>query len=661
MSVLLVRLSHAPGGEQLAVRGFSVDRTDGGWQETQEAECLLPREQEIFELARESVLSTGDPSMTARDAGIGLWDLIAEAPVGTWWKNKTSAAGAGTVRTVLDVVPDDLQTVPWELMRPRGRAPLFRNQQHPWVRARTPWQHLDEMPVPVSVLLVVGDTRSADLEVDEEIAAVHAALRDVPGRWNVEILIEPTLPELRTTLKDVRPDVLHFIAHGMTRGGEPVLAMLDQQGRQWPLRREDVDELPLPMPRLVLVNACRSANAPEGQRCAWTFADAFINRGAAAVVTMQGDIPSDGAAEFSRALYGELSRGTAVDVAVAVGRRAVSDHLATQDPGDERSWALPCMEVAADPDRILPVRTQQQDEARLRTLSGEFADVASYVDRSAERRLLWRALESPGDDPCPQLVLVTGKEQAGKSAVTLSAMMTLLLRGRDVVYVDFSKVHGRVRPASWLMMLRQIRHAIWYWAPDLPEQPRQLFDHELWYLRRYRDPEPWASDEMKCDDGEEFASEGDQYHETVERIFGSFRTMLRKVSAGRPLLVVLDGLSGGFLPDVQQWIVPHLLEPMVKLDCPSVAWVVVGTEQQLSVLGDRPPLSVAKRVPVQQFKGAELPRLAREYFARENLPVTGEEWWPPLRQVFETAAWDVVEFRTLLNLAAQKHRAGATS
>ena len=292
MTILLVRIDHPPGGEHLAIRGFSGRSRERGLDRGLRAETLLPREQPLFDRARQAVLTTGDPQLPAPDAGLALWNLIADGDVGRWWREAAQAMDPATTRTVLDVRVPDLQSVPWELMAADGRTPVFRNERHPWVRARTPWQSLAEMPVPVKALVVVGDNRSVDLDVDEELAAVFAALRMMPARWNVEVLSAPSLTQLRRTLAEVQPDVLHIIAHGMEKGREQVLAFTDATGAPWDLTRQDVDAFPAPMPRLVLLET--PAAAPPRPRVSARRGASrarSTERGVAAVVAMQGDIP----------------------------------------------------------------------------------------------------------------------------------------------------------------------------------------------------------------------------------------------------------------------------------------------------------------------------------------------------------------------------------
>src|SRR4029077_12758843 len=107
----------------------------------------------------------------------------------------------------------------------------------------------------------------------------------------------------------------------------------------------------------------RTANAAVGRNASWTFTNAFIEQGSAAVVAMQGDILSEGAVVFSGALYSALADGQAVDVAAARGRRAI-DALLRVDL-DDRCWALPCLSVDADPDHVLPIRVEEGDLKRV--------------------------------------------------------------------------------------------------------------------------------------------------------------------------------------------------------------------------------------------------------------------------------------------------------
>jgi hypothetical protein len=444
--MLLLRIEDVDGA-QIAVRGYTVRGEGGSWSEEMVCESLHPLEQRIVDQTRAAVLAAGDPEVSAKDAGKRLWELLLGGDMHQRWQAEVNRAG-GTVRTLLDVRATELRSVPWELLARADGAPPFQSDQQPWVRVTdAPWRPLDPLTVPVTVLVVVGERDSEDLLVDEELAAIHAGLSGVPGRWSVELLQVPeTKTRLEEVYREVQPDVLHVIGHGTSDDGEATLAM---KGREsyWQLYPNDIDHLPGKEPRLVVLNACRTQEASKGRDASWTFTDAFLRRKAAAVVAMQGDVPSEGAVEFSRVLYASLAEGQAVDVAAALGRRAIDALL--REERDDRSWALPCLSVAADPDQALRVGVAQDEVDRFARppFSERIGRLNGYVNQTEERRRFWHAVDPrSGTDP-QRLHVVTGRSRDGKSAMVLSALLTLRWRGRNVIYVDLDKVHTlRARP-----------------------------------------------------------------------------------------------------------------------------------------------------------------------------------------------------------------------
>ena len=629
MTLLLIRVDHPPGGELLAIRGLVVDQSNGSWSERMCVERFLERDQAVLAEAGQVVLSVG--GARAADVGRRLWDLVMGGPVGDWWQTTVTAAN-DVVRTVLDVRASDLETVPWELMSGPRQAPTFRNDDRPWVRARTPWQCLDDMAVPIKVLVVIGDPHDRDLAIEAQLDAIHTALREVPGRWDVEILLAPSIERLRSELRDLEPDVLHVVAHGGERGSEHVLHMTEENGRRWALTQDDVHEMPLPAPRLVILDACRSAGMALGRDSSVTFADEYIEHGCAAVISMQGDISSVAATAFSGRFYRELAAGIAVDVAAARGRRAINDVV--RHDGDGRSWALPRLSVAADPNRVLPVRVAERDCERLTVppYSVRFKPVGSCVDRSSERRQLWRLLDPEIGPRSPGLMIVSGQSGVGKSAVVLSAMLTLRLRGRNVVYVDLAELARHERRASWLAVLRAVRDAIWDWVPELATEPRARFDHELAFLLRYKDPVAWSPEQQERDPFTEFPSVGDKFPDWIERIFASFGRLLAAVAVDDPLLLVLDGIGVVEDVDLKVWLSNHLFEPAGRERHPRVHVVVVGTGNDIDRLSHGARDLAGDPLQVNPFRAAELPRLAREFYARLDVPLA-DHWWPQVRDL----------------------------
>jgi hypothetical protein len=215
-------------------------------------------------------------------------------------------------------------------------------------------------------------------------------------------------------------------------------------------------------------------------------------------------------------------------------------------------------------------------------------------------------------------------------------LMTLRLRGRNVVYVDLSELAVHNTRASWLTVLRSVRDAIWEWVPELSGEPRARFDHELAYLIRHQDPVPWSPESQLTDPGDEFSSVGDKYAEWIERIFTAFGRMLAAAAVDEPLLVVLDAVGVIEDLDLRTWLSSQLLEPAGREREPRVHMVVVGAGSDIDRLSVRARELAGKPLQINPFRAAELPRLAREFYARLDVPLA-DAWWPQVSGLLPNA------------------------
>ena len=292
MLTLIIRIEDPPEeGSAFPVRGLSV-----GPEEQTEAEHVVgkiswplpgldpgqPERDPLADLGQ-VMLAVGDPDFTPDQVGRYLWRLLAETEVGAWWQEAEHAAADGQVRTVLDVQAAQLRTLPWELLTrdPDGWRP-FQSREKPWTRGEGAGEPADDLLVAVRMLVVVGDPDDPALQVDDELDAIFGAHREFPGRWHVDVRVNPAPSVMRSVLEDLRPHILHVIAHGSVARGSAILVIGDKQNT-WEMTTADVANLPNPAPRLVVLNACRSgATAANGLAASWTFADAFAGRGCGA-------------------------------------------------------------------------------------------------------------------------------------------------------------------------------------------------------------------------------------------------------------------------------------------------------------------------------------------------------------------------------------------
>jgi CHAT domain-containing protein/AAA ATPase-like protein len=628
MQTLIIRIEDPPAhGGAFPLRGLLVSPERQGEVEHAAGKIPWPLPEldpeqpgrDVVADVQQVMLAAG--GFTPDQVGRYLWGLLAATEVGTWWQQAESAAEDGGVKTVLDVQARELRQLPWELLTrdPDGWRP-FQSRQKPWARGTGPGEDTDDLLVPVRMLVVVGDPQDRDLRVDDELDAIVGALRDVPGRWHVHLLVKPTLAVMRSVLEDLRPHVLHVIAHGTVTADSAVLVIPVDEQNPWELTTADVANLPSPAPRLVVLNACRSgaAGGSKGLAASWTFTEAFLNRGCGAVVTMQGNIASEAAVPFSAAFYRAVAAGEGVDVAAARGREAASD--ARRVAKDDRSWAMPSLHLRVRSDCVLPVRLAvNADLVRQPPYRDAYEPVVCHVDRTKERWELLRRLAPENGRPRQPLFLVAGLDKVGKSAVVKSALLTCHLRGRRVAYVDLRRCKGE----PWLSVLRYIRNQVLLWLPRAAAEPVRRFDHDLAFFKERRMPDDYASVSARTDDGGGFDRGSEDFKEWIRRIFASFRDLLQATANDEPLLLALDHMHKIYDPDLRDYVVPELLAPIARGEVGHVHAVLVGDAGWLEGLRVADPtLFLPQPIIVPMFRLGEIDRLGREYCARKNkLPV----------------------------------------
>jgi hypothetical protein len=199
------------------------------------------------------------------------------------------------------------------------------------------------------MLVFVGDPEDPNLRVADEFDVIVGALREVPGRWDVELLTKPSSKSLREVLEDFRPHVLHMITHGAVEeaSGSVVLVMPLEGGV---LGADHLRHRRPAEPAAAPGGAQRLPVRLAGDRPGGALD--LYRRVPAARVRCGGDHagqhPLRGGHPVLAAFYREVALGSGVDVAAARGRQAAYDEL-KEDRGDQRSWALPSLYLATPP------------------------------------------------------------------------------------------------------------------------------------------------------------------------------------------------------------------------------------------------------------------------------------------------------------------------
>ncbi len=245
-----------------------------------------------------------------------------------------------------------LHDLPWEyLLRPDDGAFLGLSRGTAIVRYLSLPLPSERplLPLPLRILAITAAPRGEqELALDQEMSALHAAWRAVPG-VEVEHLPDATLDALRQALLERECHVLHFMGHGgLGLAGEGMLCFEDGDGG---VRAVSGPELAQQLRdfkslRLVVLNACDSARAVAAAPFTGA-ATALLQAGVPAVLAMQFPITDEAALAFSQMFYRRLAAGDPVDTAVAEGRLAVQRRL----PGT-LEWGTPALFLRAPDGRL---------------------------------------------------------------------------------------------------------------------------------------------------------------------------------------------------------------------------------------------------------------------------------------------------------------------
>lgn len=269
--------------------------------------------------------------------------------------------------------PADL--LPWELLDlgngPAGLvATAMARIPHDTVRAA---ERL-AAEGPMRILIITARPMGAR---DVPYLAVAQHLRDLihahPGGIALRIVRPPTIQAFAAALADAQGvDVIHFDGHGDLRPEGPILVFEADTGGPVHIPADRfIDPIRAANPRLVVLNACRSAQAPGSGRDGAPSASvdpSLAYRIAAEtgvpVVAMRYLVRADTAGRFVGALYEELLAARPIGPAVQAARRRLAPiqgqaqgqagvSAATSSLGDGAEWLLPVLYLPGEDAPIL--------------------------------------------------------------------------------------------------------------------------------------------------------------------------------------------------------------------------------------------------------------------------------------------------------------------
>ena len=603
--MLYLRLAAAPAG---GYRSVLLRADPPGPEPVELAAESVPADLDAGLLPAE--LRAGSPADTVPEffaqneqsplfSAIGDWlaGLVLRGAVGDAWDAESIPGQADL--TVLDIEPTALQLLPWELMR-RDEMRLFLDDRRVLVRARRLAPAVAQELVPIRLLVVEG-VSDATLGTGAEVDGITCAIPSFGGRLDVRFLTEPSKDELWNAFRDLRPHILHYTGHGEIDPETHAAAL--RLGDRWLTRDEILNVMPV-VPRVVVLNACRSAEQLPG---AQSFAEAFLRKGSAAVIGMRGDIRGQAAGTFAIKLYQSLAAGATLEQATVLARKDVFARFNADDKG--RDWCLPSLTLQAGPADVLPVGYGDSvtEERRAQIRARLYEPVRLFVDRVSERGKLLTAVDPPAG-AARNFVLISGPNAVGKSWLVHWFRTRSALRGQRLRYVDLKAGSGlRFLPA--LDIIRDTDDDL---LPDpVRAQSYQRYDYDLNYLLLQHSLPP-RPDPMKPlpTARTHFPEEADPA-EFVEEIFASFRAALDADSQTEPLLLVLDHWDKISATDFRTRIYPYLVRPIAEGELPAVRLIVVLDDKQRRDYwpSDAPVWTELSVGPIDR---SEFPELARQ-------------------------------------------------
>jgi hypothetical protein len=277
--------------------------------------------------------------------GAGLFGHEVWAAVRTATATSLSQGVRLRVRLVMGSSATALHGLRWETLRsPTDRSTLLTDENvlfsrylssQDWrpvgVRPRGDLRALAVVAGPSDLDSIDAGRPLAPVRVDEELARAREGL----GSLSLTTLPGAAAPTAANLLDQVRRgvDVLYLVCHGYVVRDEPVLLLVDEEGRAAPLLGSELigqlRDLPR-LPRLVFLASCQSAGAGADRRSEdagvlAALGPRLAEAGVPAVVAMQGDITMATSAAFTRAFFDSLDEDGLVDRATAVARAAVRD------------------------------------------------------------------------------------------------------------------------------------------------------------------------------------------------------------------------------------------------------------------------------------------------------------------------------------------------
>lgn len=560
------------------------------------------------------------------------------------------AKGSEGLRTVLDIKPDTLRWLPWELIY-KAPLPWFFDSGNPFARGE-----LDpDLPVktfmwPIHALVVVGSVMNdPNVSAEQEIEAIQSAFIKSPVPIDWHVACRPTKAELDDLITKFKPQILHFIGHGkentvIIQGKEATsysfLELTDKNEvagpEEWTVNDISISLLNW-QPRFAFINACRTSSA-AAQQNSWDIARAFSNAGVPAVMGMQADVRGDAAAAFSGGFYESLVSGLSIDRSVAEARDAVRNLPALTLR--RRDWALATLYLRQLPERILEMQPRIDKTTSTRfNIDTKLEKTRDFVGRRVQRRKIWYGVDQieDRDEEFSHACIVVGNKEMGKTALVQASMKVCALRDRTVAYVDV----GSQSTKNFVDILKIIREgdpkeSDIICAP-LPTAPFADFDQNYGALlaKSAEAVTALAADEQRR-----------------KQFFQAYADALQAIAATKPLIIVLDQLNVEW-KDFNDVLVENLLLQIARGKVANCRLILVCSVDDFDKIQSKELKALASVIEVPAWKPEKYVPLARQICLYNGFDLSKAGGLITANSAILPPQWGPTNLRLLVDLLKQ--------
>lgn len=293
--------------------------------------------------------------------------------------------------------PDTLGHLPWETLHD-GTDFLITRENRPVVPVRVarPRDNADA-PIPANrplrVLFMATSPENVEpvLNFEKEEGDILTAADQVGSRFDLVVEESGTLAELRKTIERNASspfDVVHLSGHADHDGETPVFLTEDDSGLNLLATPADIVAALSPMPPLVFLSGCKTAEAIRGG-AAGSLAEQLIENGANAVLGWGRPVTDTIAINAATAFYGSLSNGASLFTALVNTYRAMREEearLRKQNPFPA-NWHLLRLFVGETLPGAFVTRpdTEGREASSLATFADVFLDPTTLQLRAVSR------------------------------------------------------------------------------------------------------------------------------------------------------------------------------------------------------------------------------------------------------------------------------------